>query len=83
MRVTTKRPMRWNVLLLVGCGYIATLVVFVLLVIAGQMTGAEAYRIVQGPLMALIGGSLAVAKDLLQIDSSASERNLKTDGDEE
>lgn len=83
MRVRVKRPIRWNVLLLVGFGYAATLIVFVLLVAARGMAGNDAYQIVQGPLMTLIGGSLAVAKDLLQLDSSESEGNLKSDGDEE
>ena len=78
-----KRPIRWNVLLLVGGGYVATILVFVLLVVGRQMAGDDAYQIVQGPLMTLIGGSLAVAKDLLQLDSSESEQNLNTGGDEQ
>ena len=35
----------------------------------------DAYNVVQGPLMALIGGTLAVAKDLIHPGSSESSEN--------
>ena len=73
--------MRWNVLLLVGSGYITLLIMFAAMTLKGGMTAADAYEVVKGPLMALIGGSLAIAKDLLSLDrgessgDDASDRN--------
>ena len=43
----------------------------------------EAANMVQGPLMTLIGGSLAIAKDLIQVDSSGSDDQLDRSGDEQ
>ncbi len=65
----SKRPWRKNVLFLVSAGYATVLFVFSLLA-AGDLTAAQAYDAVQGPLMALIGGSLAIAKDLIQLDQT-------------
>ena len=67
MANTGKRPWRKNVLLLVISGYATVLVIFLLLAFS-TLTAAEAYDAVQGPLMALVGGSLAIAKDLIQLD---------------
>ena len=67
MANTGKRPWRKNVLLLVISGYATVLVIFLLLA-GSTLTAAEAYDAVQGPLMALVGGSLAIAKDLIQLD---------------
>lgn len=52
-----------------GFGYISTVVIFAVLVAVMKLDVDKAYQIVQGPLMTLIGGSLAIAKDLLQLDS--------------
>lgn len=60
-----KIPWRKNVLVLVGAGYFVVLFVFGSLLYKGGMTVAEAYNVVEGPLMALIGGSLALSKDLV------------------
>ena len=70
----TRRPWRQNVLLLFAFGYLAVVVVFCLLAFGPQsdLTVAEAGDMVQGPLMALVGGSIAVAKDLLQMDRDDS-----------
>ena len=64
-----KRRMRirWNVIYLISLGYGAVGVVFAVLM-ARDMPPADAYDIVQGPLMALIGGTVALAKDLAQLD---------------
>lgn len=52
-----------------GFGYISTVGIFAVLVAVMKLDVDKAYQIVQGPLMTLIGGSLAIAKDLLQLDS--------------
>ena len=74
-----RTPMRINVLLLVGGGYLAVVIIFVAMAV-GSMTAEEAYEVVKGPLMALIGGSLAIAKDLIPIgdDSNSGTGNMPT-----
>ena len=37
---------------------------------SGQIPAALAYEFISGPLMALIGGTIAVAKDLIQDDET-------------
>lgn len=69
---------RKNVLTLVGMGYAATGFVFFMLVYKGGMTVDDAYDIVNAPLMALIGGSLALAKDLVRADD---ELQVEDDGE--
>ena len=82
-----KRPLRLNVILLVGSGYFTLLIMFGAMTLKGGMTADDAYEVVKGPLMALIGGSLAIAKDLLSLDQSESSRddasNSNTDEDEQ
>ena len=65
-----KTHLRVNVLLLIGFGYATVLVGFVS--ICAVQGATEAYDAVKEPLMALIGGSLALSKDLLHADDSAS-----------
>ena len=65
-----KVPYRKNVLILVGAGYSALLVVFFFMMWPGGTTAEIAYEVVKGPLMALIGGSLAISKDLINLDAS-------------
>ena len=65
-------PWRKNVLLLVGIGYFAVIIIFASMA-WGSMTAENAYEIVKGPLMALIGGSLALSKDLVDNASGDSE----------
>ena len=81
-----KKPLRLNVLLLVGSGYFTMVIMFIAMTWKGGMTAGDAYEVVKGPLMALIGGSLAIAKDLLSLDQSESTgddaSNSNTDGDE-
>ena len=59
-----RQPLRINVLLLILMGYTAILTTFVVLA-CGTLTASQAYETVQAPLMALIGGTLAIAKDLV------------------
>ena len=61
------RKLRINLLLLVGFAYFAILTVFAVLVWKSgpNLDVAGAYQIVESPLMAVIGGSLAIAKDLI------------------
>ncbi len=70
-----KTPIRTNVLLLVGGGYITLLVMFTVMAIWGEMKIDEAYEVVKGPLMALIGGSLAISKDLIPLGDTSSTEN--------
>ena len=65
-----KIPFRKNVLVLVGTGYVTLLLVFLFLMWPGKATAEIAYEVVKGPLMALIGGSLAISKDLITLDAS-------------
>lgn len=61
-------PLRINVLLLIGAGYLSILIIFWKTAVYGGMDVEEAYEVVKGPLMALIGGSLAISKDLIPLD---------------
>ena len=70
---------RGNVLALVGMGYMLMLIVFVALLFEEGMTVSQAYDIVNGPVMALIGGSLAIAKDLIDGDSPDQHRSEETE----
>ncbi len=73
-------PTRTNVLALTLAGYIVVLVMFLILVLsAEQLTVEEAYEIIQGPLMALIGGSLAISKDLIPLVDDSKEAGSSPD----
>jgi len=63
-----KVRLRVNVLLIIGAGYLATGYVFYRILGLENMTAEDAYDIVSAPLMTLIGGSLAIAKDLIAAD---------------
>ena len=68
-------PIRTNVLVLVGAGYITLLVMFIFMVLGVEgMDASHAYEVVKGPLMALIGGSLAISKDLIPHTIPGDER---------
>ncbi len=73
---------RPNVLILVGLGYVTVFAIFVIMVLNGEkdvkIAISTAYDIVKGPLMALIGGSLAISKDLLD-DSPPSPTTVNGD----
>lgn len=72
--VMPTRPLRLNLLTLIAGGYLVVAGIFAVLA-ASNLTAAEAYDAVQGPLMALVGGSIALAKDLLRLDEQEEERN--------
>ncbi len=76
-----KVPWRKNVLVLVGLGYSSLIIIFVAMCWSGGMTAEDAYEVVKSPLMALIGGSLAISKDLIPLgdDHHASEENKPVD----
>ena len=67
-----KFPWRKNVLTLVITAYVVLVVLFSLMMWPGDLTAKDAYDVLEGPFMALIGGSLALSKDLL--DNNTSER---------
>lgn len=81
----TAVPWRKNVLLLVGMGYTMVLIVFVFLVWKGGKEAADAYKFIEAALMALVGGSLALSKDLVDnVVSGTGNESLDPDkkGDE-
>jgi len=71
-KLQKRNPLRINVLALILTGYGVVLFIFGGLAWGDGMTAEEAYEIVQGPLMTLIGGSLALAKDLIRTDDVKS-----------
>ena len=71
-----KLPIRINVVILVGLGYFTLLTLFTVMAIWGEMKIEDAYEVVKGPFMALIGGSLAISKDLLDNPSPTPEKSL-------
>ena len=74
--VKTRRstPWRKNVLVLVGFGYFVLLVIFVGLIWAEDLSAEASYEFIEAPLMALVGGSLAIAKDLINLDRDSEEK---------
>lgn len=67
-----KVPLRKNVLILVCSGYFTLLVIFFMMVLMGDIEPGQAYDVVKSPLMALIGGSLAISKDLIPLSDGKS-----------
>ncbi len=74
-----KIPWRKNVLTLVIAGYVTLLLIFGAMVWKGGMTAEAAYEVVKGPLMALIGGSLAISKDLIPLGVDPEKPQEQTD----
>lgn len=68
------RPLRSNVLLLMAFGYASCLAGFFALW-HGGLSPADAWGTIKDPLMALVGGSIALAKDLLQLDADEEGRS--------
>ena len=75
-----KIPYRKNVLILVGVGYSTLLLIFFFMMWPGGTTAEIAYEVVKGPLMALIGGSLAISKDLINLDASEHHTDDHSNG---
>lgn len=63
-QLKNRLPFRKNVLLLMSLAYGVLFAIFIVLVCCGTES-KEAYNIVSGPFVALIGGTLALAKDLI------------------
>ena len=63
--------LRTNVLYLMTVAYIIVLVIFV--AIMENMGAKEAWNVLEGPLTALIGGTLAISKDLIEDDGDGEE----------
>ncbi len=63
--------LRTNVLSLVSFGYVSVIIGFCSLW-KGGLAANDAYDAVKEPLMALIGGSLALSKDVLRADNDNS-----------
>ena len=72
---------RWNVLILVLSGYFVIGVMFLVMTLGEEKPPAESYEIVEAPLMALVGGSLAIAKDLLRADEGKTDDGKPHDGE--
>lgn len=71
---TRMTPLRVNVLILMMAGFATVWIVFFTLVWgADKIDAAEAYNIIEGPLMALIGGALAISKDLIPFKTKDEE----------
>ena len=66
-------PWRKNVLVLVIAGYGTLLIIFVAMMWPGGADANVAYEVVKGPLMALIGGSLAISKDLIPLGTESPD----------
>ena len=62
-----KKSIQWrkNVLLLLGIAYGSMLAIFGAIAIWSPLTTKEAFDVISVPFTALIGGTLAVVKDLL------------------
>ena len=67
------KRIRWNVLILVLAGYVVIGGMFLVMTLGDGKAPIESYEIVEAPLMALVGGSLAIAKDLLRADEGKTD----------
>lgn len=83
---STKRKkvaIKTNVLTLMITAYVAVLGMFALMVYGTEgITATDAWDILEAPLMALLGGTLAISKDLIRDDDDSSPENNKTKRDQ-
>ena len=63
---------RFNVLYLMTAAYGSLLILFTVLALSKGISSAEAWNMLEAPLMALIGGTLAISKDLIGGDETTS-----------
>lgn len=61
-----KIPIRWNVLVLFGIAFGSLLAIYASLLLL-RVPGSEAYEYIREPLGVLIGGALALSKDLVPL----------------
>ncbi|MCY4305538.1 MAG: hypothetical protein OXC62_12310 [Aestuariivita sp.] len=59
---------RFNVLYLMTVAYVVLVILFSVLALSDQLTASQAWDALEAPLMALIGGTLAISKDLISSD---------------
>ena len=64
-----KIPIRWNVLMLFAIAFGSLLAVYASLLLIG-IPGSDAYEYIREPLGVLIGGALALSKDLVPLGLS-------------
>ncbi len=64
---------RFNVLYLLTMAYVVLLILFC--VLACKNSAIEAWDLLEAPFMALIGGTLAISKDLISGDALLSEED--------
>ena len=77
-------PIRINVIVLMTLGYGIIALIFLSLALGdNDLSFSDAYNVVEGPLMALIGGSLAISKDLIPAgdDSHPPSNDASEDND--
>lgn len=75
-------PLRINVIILVLSGYAVVFLTFVAMMLTGKDL-VKSYSAIEAPLMALIGGSLTISKDLINGDDLASKKLLENKSDRE
>ena len=74
---------RTNVLILMSVAYFIVFGMFYFLVNGeSNMPPAEVWNILEAPLMTLIGGTLAISKDLIQDDDASENKKPTDDGDD-
>ena len=70
---------RTNVLFLMTVAYLTVIGLFLIIVQeASDLSAENAWDILEGPLMALIGGTLAISKDLIDDRGDDDPRDNKT-----
>ncbi|MCY4243648.1 MAG: hypothetical protein OXD36_18155 [Rhodobacter sp.] len=75
-----KHPWRKNVLYLMTVGYATTFFVFLTMVLVAGKDVGTAYDMIAPPLMALVGGSLAISKDLIKLDEDLDRAHHANNG---
>ena len=70
-----KVVIRTNVLTLMIVAYITIFLMFFVVAFATELTAESAWDILLAPLMALLGGTLAISKDLISDDQEPSTNN--------
>ena len=77
-----KLPLRRNVLILMTLGYFTVLAVFGIMVFGAGKEVVATYDVLEAPLMALIGGTLAISKDLVDGGVTDAEPDAPPDAGE-
>ena len=73
--IREKMIIRVNVITLMCVAYGTLLFLFTALIVTSdKIVAADAWNILEAPLMALIGGTLAISKDLISGDTSSDPK---------